>query len=153
MIIRYNWEIIQEHRLMILGINSPTSKISFSCPICVPTATQFWELEVSGGLKNSKWTSKRMLTPIRCFKCFCLYSSMKYWQKKKSSVGGRSFTKIEHDSPQRPDTCLVCPQLKSAEQGWWHRTQGFECQHPLSQGPTPVGCPPAPRPLLPRPAL
>lgn len=36
-------------------------------------------------------------------------------KKKKSSVGGRSFTKIEHDSPQRPDTCLVCPQLKPAE--------------------------------------
>ena len=137
---------------MILRINSPTSKNSFSCPICVPTATQFWEFEkVSGGLKNSKWTSKRMLIPIRCFKCFCLYSSMKYEKNKKSSVRGRSFTKNEHDGSQRPDTCLVCPQLKPAEQGWRHSTQGFKCQHPWSHGPTPVGRPLAPHPLLSHP--
>lgn len=69
-------------------------------------------------------------------------------KKQKSSVRGRSFTKNEHDGSQRPDSCHVYPQLKPAEQGWWHSTQGFKCQHPLSHGPTPVGRPPAPRPLL-----
>lgn len=72
-------------------------------------------------------------------------------KKQRSSVRGRSFTKNEHDGSQRPDSCHVYPQLKPAEQGWWHSTQGFKCQHPLSHGPTPVGRPPAPRPLLSHP--
>lgn len=63
---------------------------------------------------NSKWTCA-MLTPIRCASNAFVY--ILPWgisKKKKSLSGGRSFTKIEHDSPQRPDTCLVCPQLKAS---------------------------------------
>lgn len=65
-------------------------------------------------------------------------------KKNKSSVVGRSFTKkgTWRFPEARHLACL--PAAKPAERGWRHSTQGFQCHHPLSQGPTPVGCPPHP---------